>query len=212
MSQTSPSLFSLPPELLVEILSTLDPLSASRFFLTSRASSSFSTNFTLNKSLFLSLFDPPPTAEEATFDWAGELRKRVGAMGWIIDDGAIARLGENAEAFETTMETLVEIAETRTTAIIGGESKNQQFLEAHLGGLEQDEIGLEIGSTGIMDTLLGFDRHKLRTRKALKESQSNDSARLAQLKAHLHVLHTPSFYSRGFPAIRTLARECVYDQ
>ncbi|KAL8276956.1 hypothetical protein RQP46_010684 [Phenoliferia psychrophenolica] len=198
-------LLSLPPEIVTQILTNLDPVDVAHFCASSRASYAFADSFSLNKALFLSLFDPPTSPPDgddivgAGFPWAERLRARVRARGWISSSAAVEQLVSSPEDLERTLAALVDVAETRSAGSSGSSepSLNETFLETHLDPATIDELGRRRKGG-----------HALR--KIDKDVDPN--SRVGQLASHLVALHSPTPHTLGSPLARTTAREVVYSQ
>ena len=187
------------PQIILQVLSNLeDPSDAARFFQTSRTGHGFADSLSLNKALFLSLFDPPPSSRTGSekFPWATSLRARVRARGWLRTSTTVEALTASTEDFGSTLETLVEIALTRVVSSTHL-SRNQVFLETHLDSLAIDELG-----------------RKRKGGHALRQSarDRDPTSRLVQLASCLSALHSPTPHALGSPLARTAAREVVYWQ
>lgn len=183
-------------QIILQVLSNLDPTDASRFFVTCRDANAFASSFTLNKQLFLNLFDPPPAAPEGeVFPYAERLRARVRARGWLTSTLTIETLAGSAD-LESTLESLVEIAESRSASSTHL-SRNQEFLETHVDEHAVDELS-----------------HRRKGGHALRKAHDGmaPSSRVVQLSARLHALHSPTPHAAGSPFVRTAAREVVYAQ
>ncbi|KAI5478704.1 F-box domain, Skp2-like domain protein [Pseudohyphozyma bogoriensis] len=148
---------NLPPETILEILTLAGPYSASRFTSTSHYFHTFQC-YSLHKSLFLSLFDPPPahllaqsTSDAGeTYPYREELERRCFAEGWIKDASKVDKLvrDQPEEIIERVLEALVDIAVSRPpVSPFSPPSRNQLFLEKYFPSSSKSSLILRLGST-----------------------------------------------------------------
>ncbi|GAA6018904.1 hypothetical protein JCM10207_009190 [Rhodosporidiobolus poonsookiae] len=210
-SADSPPLFRLPPEVLLHALSLATPTACAHFGLTCTRAHSLTTTRTLWRLVHSRLYDPlPPTSSSSPDHQLALFTAQVHAR--TQAQALVTRLKLHSTPIPNhhlnqVLATLVDLANSRSSSL---PSLNHALLTALLPTDDPTLLALH-------PTFSRSGTRAARTSSAGKDavpspSSLADKARLAQLAAHLHALSTPSPLALSSPAIRTAAREIVYEK
>ncbi|GAA5928493.1 hypothetical protein JCM3775_000629 [Rhodotorula graminis] len=215
-----PAIFKLPPEILVHALAQAPPQACSAF---SRANSTARDSVdctALWRALHRAAYDPPHTSTPGPpYDWAAQVKRRTRAevlISRLIDDSKPVPL----DLLLPLLDTLVDLARTRPpvpAAPAPPDSLNERWLEqwvrtagAALVALHPTLSDPSIRGFRPLASVLAVP--SLGTSPPSSPAALVYAARVRQLAAHLHVLATPAPIVRAIPALRTAAKEIVYEQ
>ncbi|GAA5903550.1 hypothetical protein JCM8208_003622 [Rhodotorula glutinis] len=233
---TDPAIFSLPPEILVHALAQAPPQACSAFSRTSSAARDSVNCTALWRALHRTSFDDAPTSTRAPttaasssspapYDWAAQVKRRTQAE-ILIRQLDVDYKPVPLNLLVPLLDTLVDLAQARPPVPGSGaggdhhaerDSLNERWLEKWVRTSGSALVALH--PTLSDPSLRGFrpsdtcrDVPSLGTSPPSTPAAIVRAARARQLAAHLHVLATPSPLVRALPALRTAAKEVVYEQ